>query len=106
MAHRLAWFYIHGEWPETIDHKNGITVDNRLENLRAVTKSQNAMNRGVQINNILCVKGVSKSGSKFVARIGVNGVTHYLGTFATVEEASEAYVKAAERHFGSHARKA
>lgn len=46
-AHRLAWFFLHGSDPEgQIDHVNRIRDDNRATNLRQVTASQNALNRG------------------------------------------------------------
>jgi hypothetical protein len=44
-AHRLAWFYMNGEWPDQIDHINGIKSDNRIENLRNVTVQQNNQNK-------------------------------------------------------------
>src|SRR5690606_34614864 len=46
-AHRLAWFYMHGEWPEEIDHRNGERADNRLSNLRPVTRQQNNLNQSI-----------------------------------------------------------
>ena len=46
LAHRLAWFYVHGVWPESdIDHRNHITTDNRLVNLRCGSRSQNNCNQ-------------------------------------------------------------
>lgn len=106
LAHRLAWLYVYGIWPRGhIDHINGIVTDNRINNLREVSKSQNGMNRGVQINNILGVKGVSPSGNKYVARIGVRGITYYLGTFKTIEEAVNARREAETEYFGEYANK-
>src|SRR5208337_438545 len=47
-AHVLAWFYMTGEWPKNkIDHENTISWDNRWENLREATNSQNGGNRSI-----------------------------------------------------------
>ena len=46
-AHRLAWLYVHGEWPkEQIDHINHIRTDNRMENLRPASGGENAKTKG------------------------------------------------------------
>lgn len=51
-AHRLAWLYKNGELPSNeIDHINGVKSDNRIDNLRLATRSQNASNRPIQSNN-------------------------------------------------------
>jgi hypothetical protein len=43
-AHRLAWRYVHGVWPSgDVDHINGTRDDNRIVNLRDVTRSQNSL---------------------------------------------------------------
>lgn len=101
-AHKLAWFHVYGVW-SIVDHINGIKIDNRLCNLRAVTKQQNCMNQGVRITNLLGIKGVQQRGSKYRAYITHNYVTHHLGTFKTVEEAVNARRKAEAEFFGEHA---
>lgn len=44
--HRLVWFYVHGRWPSgEIDHINHVRDDNRIENLREVSRLENAKHR-------------------------------------------------------------
>ena len=94
--HRLAWLYVYGYLPtKMIDHINGDTLDNSIENLREVTGSENQQNRGKQKNNSSGYKGVTKCGNKWRSEIQVNGKKIYQGTFHSPEEASEAYKKAA-----------
>ncbi len=77
-AHRLAWLYMYDELPYHVDHINGIGTDNRLCNLRAATKSQNAMNSRTRSDNTSGIKGVTwESRATFTgyqARIVLNGV--------------------------------
>lgn len=102
-AHRIIWLMVYGEWVEypayEIDHINGDRADNRLANLRKVTKSGNQRNAGQRVNNTSGVHGVNMKQGRWVARIW-NGPRHvYLGSFKTLEEAAIAR-KAAERVLG------
>lgn len=100
-AHRLAWAYVYGEWPQhELDHINQIKSDNRIANLRLATLSQNRTNIGIKINNYLGVRGVSRSGRKFMVRISHNHTTYYLGTYDTLEEAKVAHQTKAKELFG------
>lgn len=101
-AHVLAWFWTYGEWT-LVDHKNRNTYDNRLSNLRAATKQQNAWNQNVRGTNLLGVKGVQQRGVKFRAYITVNYCTIHLGTFNMIEEAIEARRQAELKYFGEFA---
>lgn len=96
-AHRLAWFYVTGQWPVEVDHKNNVRSDNRWRNLReAGGRRGNMENKKVaHKNNKSALLGVSipKRGRP-VARIQHNGVQHTLGYFDTPELAHEAYLKA------------
>ena len=96
LAHRLAWFFIRGAWPESdIDHVNGIRTDNRIENLRMITRSENLQNqRGPKSNNTSGFLGVSwdKHGRKWVAQITILGKQTYIGSFPTPSLAHEAYL--------------
>ena len=52
-AHRLVWFYIHGKWPEMeLDHINNNKRDNRIENLREVTRGENMIEPNVRQRGI------------------------------------------------------
>jgi len=98
-AHRLAWMYIYGSFPSlNIDHINGNKRDNRLSNLREATISENAQNRGKQVNNTSGYKGVywAKKSKKWEASIRKNNKTIHLGLYATPQEAYEVYKKAAK----------
>lgn len=96
LGHRLAWFYVHGEWPKDyIDHINGDRSDNRICNLRDASPTVNAQ-------NLQCAKPISKTGllgasyckitRKFKAQIRINGKQKYIGVYASAEEAHAAYI--------------
>jgi hypothetical protein len=94
-AHRLAWFYVHEEWPQSVDHRNGDTLDNSLGNLRAVSHAENHQNRrtpnkGTKVG----VLGVDVHNGMFRARITKNGKQIHLGYFETNEQAYAAYIAA------------
>lgn len=108
-AHRLAWLYMTGEWPdEQIDHRDTNRANNRWGNLRLATNQQNAINMKRPKDNTSGAKGVlwSKQSGKWVARLVVNGRQLHGGFFDTVEEASAAYVRLAKMHFEEFARAA
>jgi hypothetical protein len=95
-----------GEWPDDeIDHKNGITDDNKWDNLREAVRAQNSKNRKLNVNNTSGLKGVSKRGTKWRSKINIDGAQINLGTFDTAEEAHLAYIKAADIHYGEFSRK-
>lgn len=104
--HRLAWFYMTGEWPpEQIDHINRVRDDNRWSNLRLASHGQNRSNSQIHKNNKLGLRGVKKTqrGQGYTARITHQGKQIYLGYFATVEAAVEARRKAELELHGAYA---
>lgn len=96
-AHRLAWFYIHEEWPEMIDHWNGDKSDNRIKNLRPASASVNSQNRRkAAAHRRDAALGVAwcDARQKWMARIKVDRRTLFLGRFALEGDAIEAYITA------------
>lgn len=96
-AHRMAWLYVHGVHPTgEIDHRNGMTDDNRIANLRDVPTRVNAENRsraqGYSKTGLLGVRVTP--GGRYQAQIWAQGTQHYLGVFDTQEEAHAAYLTA------------
>lgn len=90
---RLAWFYVHGRWPEPqIDHKNRNRSDDRLENLREANSKIQHDNMGIRSDNISGFKGVSWDASrkKWVAVARGRGLTKFAGYFDNVEDAAHA----------------
>lgn len=86
-----------------VDHINRNIQDNRKSNLRLCNKQQNGFNRGSNKNNILGIKGVSKSGNKYVANISFDGQGYYIGTFDTIEDAQNARIKKEKELIGEFA---
>lgn len=98
-AHRLAWLYVHGEWPNgDIDHINGCRADNRIANLRIVSNAVNGQNRqGAQRDNKTGFLGVFKCKQRFQAQVKLNGKITHIGTFDTPEQAHQAYLETKRR---------
>lgn len=94
-AHRLAWFYCTGEWPQNeIDHKNGVRDANYWLNIRDADRFENSFNRAVRKDSSTGFKGVERAGNRFQARIRANGERYGLGSYATPELAYAARIKA------------
>jgi len=94
LIHRLIYEFVHGPIPKNlvIDHINRDKQDNRIENLRLVTPSNNSHNQGVRKDSSTGVKGVrfEKFAKKFRGEICINRVRRKTKYFATIEEASAA----------------
>lgn len=90
---------------ELADHRNHDTLDNRRENLRKATDTQNADNRKITAKNTSGYIGVCwhKTNQKWMAQIGHKGVRINLGYFSTAEEAARAYDEAAKKLHGEFA---
>jgi len=107
LVHRLIWIYHNGDIPDKfqIDHINGIRHDNRIENLRLVTNTQNSYNRPKTKRNASGYKGVywNIGAKKWESKIQIDGILKHLGLFITKELAYDAYCKAAKQVQGNYA---
>ena len=91
-AHQYAWWLCFNEVVNELDHINGIRDDNRIINLRSVTRSQNQWNRKT-------AKGYcfNKAMNKWKSTIYINSKGKHLGYFNTENEAKNAYLQAKEK---------
>lgn len=104
LAHRVAWVMEKGTNPPSIiDHINGDPSDNRICNLRAASRSQNAANSKIRKDSTTGLKGVSwhPQSKKWRARISSGKIRKCLGLFDSVEDAHLAYCDAAKKTNGS-----
>jgi hypothetical protein len=100
-AHRLAWLYVNGKWPdEQIDHINGIRDDNRMSNIRQSTPRENSQNKKAHREGKLVGGCYVKSRNKWVSCIKINNKFKNLGYYATEIEAHLAYLNAYKINFG------
>ncbi len=101
-AHRLAWLWMTGQMPqEQMDHIDGNRANNRWSNLREATQSQNQANSKKRVTNRSGLKGIYPFAGRWCARITKDRTRHFLGTFASPEEAHAAYRAASLELHGS-----
>lgn len=102
-AHRLAILYVTGVMPTTdVDHRRGNRTDNRFDELRVATRTQNSQNSLRHSDSRSGLKGAHyhpRSG-RWLSRIRMDGKNVYLGIYRTAEEANAAYVAKAMAAFG------
>ena len=105
-AHKLIYVYHHGWMPEVVDHIDGNVRNNRVDNLRAATKSQNQHNAKRRSDSSSGFKNVRKYGKKWQVVVFKNCIRHHIGTFSDIGAASEAAANARRRLHGKFARDA
>lgn len=106
-AHRLAWLYMHGDFPDMLDHINGVRTDNSIFNLRECNKSQNAYNQKLRSDTISGVKGVGwyKRTGKWRVRIYIDGIRKCFGYYDDLDAAKDIINKIRSKHhkeFANH----
>jgi len=109
LAHRLAWLYVHGTWPNgNIDHINGDPADNRISNLRECNQSQNMRNSKIVHKLSSFRKGVCFDPKRglFKAYITLNRRQKFLGRFPSEDMAIAARLEAEKQYHGEFARAA
>ena len=104
LGHRLAWFYVTGEWPTRLDHEDRNRSNNRWKNLRPATHKQNMENRSVAKNSTSGVSGVTWITAKGMWRAQIQHHRKFvhLGYFHEFGEAKAARL-AAEQVMFTHA---
>ena len=102
---RLVYLITHGKWPEPcIDHINGNSLDDRPENLRSATITENNWNHKSRKKRTNLPMGIrSNPNGSYTARIAVNKKRIHLGCFKTIEEAKSVYQKARKEMYGTFA---
>jgi hypothetical protein len=92
LVHRIIFLMLKGYLPDTIDHIDGVPLNNKIENLREATMSQNQHNAKLRKDNKTGVKGVTicKKTNKYKASLTTNGCRFNLGLFQSLQEAEKA----------------
>jgi hypothetical protein len=102
--HRVIWALHHGEWPPLlIDHVNGLTWDNSIENLRLATPSENQANTKIRGDNSSGVRGVSGKGNVWVSYLNHGGIKVHYQVHSNMADAVIARRKAVKEHVGEFA---
>jgi hypothetical protein len=98
-THRIIFLYHHGYLPNFVDHIDGNKTNNKIENLRPITKSQNAMNKKIGTNNTSGTKGVMwhKRDKKWFVQVRVNSKCHSFGYYDNKELAELVAIEATNK---------
>ena len=107
-AHRLAYYMYHGIDPRNndIDHEDRNGLNNKINNLRLATRSDNSKNRSMAENNTSGATGVTwdKKRGRWRAQIKLNGKCKFLGHYINIQDAIQARKEAEKKYFGKFRR--
>lgn len=102
--HRLVFLYHNGYLAKDIDHIDGNRLNNRIENLREVTESQNAFNSKIRKTNTSGYKNVFKDNCKWRVQLSIQGKSLSFGSFDDLELAGLVAEEARDKFHGAYAR--
>jgi hypothetical protein len=102
MVHKVVYLIHHGFMPEIVDHVDGNIKNNSVSNLRAATKSQNALNKKIRFNSITGVKNVTqdKTTGRYKVHLTINKKRKHFGTFDDLELAELVAIEAQSKFYG------
>jgi len=103
--HRVIFYFYNGYWPELVDHADGNTQNNNINNLRAANHSENKANSKPHKERKAKGAYLIPSG-RYMSVVQKNGIRNYLGVYDTEEQAQSAFAKAALEIHGNFARAA
>lgn len=103
-AHRLIFVMHHGYLPEFIDHIDGNRLNNRIENLRAATRSQNQHNAKLRKDSVTGLKNVTRHRNKWQVRIRLDNRLVHIGVFYDLEIAKFVASEYRDKYHGEFAR--
>jgi HNH endonuclease/AP2 domain len=106
LTHRIIFMMFNGYLPKIVDHIDGNPKNNKIENLREVTRSQNCQNQKIRRNNTSGVKCVTldKSRNKWLVQIHFNKKKKNLGYYQDLELAELVAIEARDKYHGGFAR--
>jgi len=98
LCHRIVYAMFYGDRDMIVDHVNGDRLDNRIENLRAVSSRENLLNTSVKKKQGLKGAYYEADRGKWLSQIKINYKSFYLGRFDTEQEAHKAYMNAFNKY--------
>jgi len=106
LMHRITFLMHHGHLPKVVDHIDGNKDNNKIENLRAATYSENLHNSKRNKRSTTGYKGVkwSKQKQKFIGIVHSNYKEYYAGSYTTIEEAAKATTELRNKLHGAFAK--